>query len=175
MAPYQRNAIDVFPVFKKGLVPIARFFCGQENSTFSLLPIQLIPYYQYTVSAVIMTLLFALRYRQVGRQGYYGASVEVDPDSAVTPWLVACWLVMVAKGFERAHATLCSHYDLSGIRSTRGTMPPWTEVSVYLRILIGTRQSGWPDRILAVSAFYSDQTKQFLFGVASQHRRQQCV
>ena len=55
---YWRYAIDLFPEFKKKQVPIARFLCQKRGETLSLLPIQLIPYFQYTVSAVIGTLLF---------------------------------------------------------------------------------------------------------------------
>jgi len=140
-----------------------------------LLPVQLIPYHQYTAGAVIGTLLLGLRHREAGQQGFHGASVEVDPDSEVTPWLVACWLVVVARGLDRAHAELCRHYDLTGVRSVRGTRAPWGEVAAYLRVLIGIAGSGWPDRILSVASRHSRETKLFLFGVASQHRRQACA
>jgi hypothetical protein len=57
MAPYWRYAIELFPDFKKKQIPIARFMCRRRRKTFSLLPIQLIPYFQYTVDAVMGTLL----------------------------------------------------------------------------------------------------------------------
>ena len=55
MAPYWRNAIELFPEFKKKRIPIARFLCRRRRKTFSLLPVQLIPYFQYTVGAVVGT------------------------------------------------------------------------------------------------------------------------
>ena len=58
---------------------------SKQNSSFSLLPIQLIPYIQYTVHAVIGTLLLALEYWQMGQRGFYGASIKVDANSLVTP------------------------------------------------------------------------------------------
>src|SRR3972149_8241322 len=51
ITPYWRYAIDLFPDFKKEQVPIARFLCRKKRKTFSLLPIQLIPYLQYTAAA----------------------------------------------------------------------------------------------------------------------------
>jgi len=42
---------------------------------------------------------------QMGQKGCHGASVkvdEVDPESLVTPWLIACWLVAVLRGFAGA-------------------------------------------------------------------------
>ncbi len=168
--PYQRYAIDLFP-FQKKRIPIARFECRQERATFSLLPVQLIPYLQYTVEAVIGTLLLALRSREKGQQGFYSASVEVDPDSAVTPWLIACWLVVVAGGFRRTHAVLGRRYDLTGVQTGQGTGGVWEEVAGYFFALTGGGSSGWPGPILAVVGRYSQETKLFVFGVPSQERR----
>ena len=58
MAPYWHYAIELFPEFKKKRIPIARFMCRRRRKTFSLLPTQLIPYFQYTVGAVMGTLFF---------------------------------------------------------------------------------------------------------------------
>ena len=72
--------------------------CRRHCKTFSLLPIQLIPYFQYTVGAVIGTLLYGMGCWQMGQKGFYGASMKVDgvdPNNGVTPWLIACWLVAV--------------------------------------------------------------------------------
>lgn len=127
---YWRYAIDLFPDFKKEPIPIARFLCRQEKRTFSLLPIQLIPYFQYTIRAVIRTLLLSMECREQGQKGFWGASIGVPPDSLITPWLIACWLVMVVHGFRRAHPTLCRFHDLSDVR-TRKSAVPWEEVSGY--------------------------------------------
>ena len=79
---------------------MARFLCRLLRLTFSLLPTQLAPYCQYTLAAIIGILLLGLASRQQGEQGFQGAVLAVDPDSLVTPWLVACWLVWYAADFS---------------------------------------------------------------------------
>ena len=102
--PYRRYANELFPEFRKERIPVARFLCRLLRLTFSLLPTQLAPYCQYTLAAIIGALLLGLDSRQEGEQGFQGAVLAVDPDSLVTPWLVACWLVLVRSGLQRAHA-----------------------------------------------------------------------
>jgi hypothetical protein len=166
--PYWRYAIELFPGFKKKRVPIARFLCRSQHTTFSLLPIQLIPYFQYTVSAVIGTLLMGFGCWQLGQRGFWGASEAVDPESLVSPWLVACWLAMVVRSFRRAHRVLKRFYDLSGIASAPRA-GGWKEVAGYFSAL------SWQPKVeirllLPLLCRYSRQTTQFLFGTASQQR-----
>jgi hypothetical protein len=137
-----------------------------------LLPIQLIPYFQYTALAVIGTLLLAFQCRQMGRQGFYGASIGVDPESLVTPWLIACWMRIVLQGFRRGHRVLMGFYDLCEIR-TRQQMSPWEEAQGYFPALdLGPRTPrdharGLIERLLQR---YSRSTARFLFGTPSQFR-----
>ena len=56
--------------------------------------------------------------------------LEVDPESMVTPWLVACWLKVVLQGLRRAHAVLRRFYDLNDIR-TAHTSVAWEGVAGY--------------------------------------------
>lgn len=169
MAPYWRYAIELFPDFRKRRIPIARFICRQRRKTFSLLPIQLIPYYQYTVAAVVGTLLFGMGCWQMGQKGFHGASVkvdEVDPESLVTPWLITCWLVAVVQGLRRSHAVLRQFYNLDGIH----TPGPWEEVAAYFAAF-GLRSK--IDRLFLLMDLayrYSRRTGQFLFGTSSQYR-----
>lgn len=169
MAPYWRYAIELFPNFRKKRIPIARFICQQRGKTFSLLPIQLIPYLQYTVSAVVGTLLLGMECWQMGQKGFHGASVkvdEVDPESLVTPWLITCWLVAVVQGLRRGHAVLRRLYDLDGVR----TSGAWKEVAAYFAAF-GLRPK--IDRLFFLMDFvyrYSRSTGQFLFGTPSQYR-----
>jgi len=159
----------LFPEYKKESIPVARFLCRGRGKTFSLLPIQLIPYFQYTVQAVIGALLLALMSWESGQRGFHGAAVRVDPDSRVTPWLVAYWFMVVLRGFRHAHATLMRWYDLSGIGSLENT-GEWKEAAGYFSCL------GWKAEIVqwallqAPVTCYSRQTKRFLFGVPSQWR-----
>ena len=129
---------------------------------------QLIPYFQYTVSAVIGTLLLGFGCWQVGQRGFWGASEAVDPDSLVSPWLVACWLAMVVRGFRRAHRVLGRFYDLSGITSAPRA-GAWKEVAGYFSAF------GWQSNLamrllLALLCRYSRKTRQFLFGTPSHQR-----
>jgi hypothetical protein len=169
ISPYWRYAIDLSPGFKKKRIPIARFLCRRRRKTFSLLPTQLIPYFQYTVGAVMGTLLLGMECWQRGQRGFYGASLkvdEVDPDSLLTPWLIACWLVAVIRGLRRGHAVLRPFYPLEGIR----TSGAWEEVAAYFAAF-GLRPK--IDRLsLAMDLVdrYARKTGQFLFGTPSQYR-----
>jgi hypothetical protein len=134
-----------------------------------LLPIQLIPYFQYTVQAVVGVLMLALRSWESGQRGFHGAAVGVDPDSGVTPWLVAYWITVIVRGFRNAHATLMRWYDLSGIRSL-GNTRELEEAGGYVSSL------GWKAGIVPWALLqtplsrYSGQTRRFLWGTSSQGR-----
>jgi hypothetical protein len=169
MAPYWRYAIDLFPEFKKKRIPIARFVCRQSRRTFSLLPIQLIPYVQYTVSAVVGTLLLGMGYWQTGQRGFYGASLEVDPESLVTPWLITCWLVAAVRGLRRNHAVLRRFYDLDGLRTLNGG-GGWEEAIGYFEAFGLKPQVHWYPFLMDLAYGYSRRTSQFLLGTPSQHR-----
>jgi hypothetical protein len=169
ISPYWRYAIDLFPEFKKERVPVARFVCRSRERTFSLLPIQLIPYHQYTVNAVIGALLLGIQCWRLGQKGFYGASVAVDPDSLVTPWLIACWLAGVALGFRRAHAVLRGFYNLTDICvSYRSTA--WGEVAGYFVCFGFTPKIHWGRMLQVLVNGYSRSTKLFLLGTPSQSR-----
>jgi hypothetical protein len=170
MSPYWRYAIDLFPEFKKKRVPIARFLCRKHRKTFSLLPIQLIPYFQYTVGAVVGALLLGMEYWQDGQKGFYGASQEVDPESLVTPWLITCWLAAVVRGLHRGHPELRRLCALDGIGIPERAAKGWQEVTDYF-VAFGLepeRDSG--TLLMNVVERYSRSTGQFLFGTPSQYR-----
>lgn len=169
MEPYWRYAIDLYP-FQKKRIPIARFLCRRKRRTFSLLPEQLIPYVQYTVDAVVRTILLVLEHRRRGRRGFHGAWLEVDPDSLVTPWLIACWVAVVLKGLRRAHANLRARYDLSGIRSTVGDDTLRGELQMYLIAFGAWPPSAGPEALMGVARRYSRQSGGFLLGTPSQLR-----
>ena len=169
ITPYWRYAIELFPCFKKKRIPITRFVCRGGLRTFSLLPIQLIPYFQYTVVAVIGALLLGYNFWRQGQRGFFGTMMAMDPDSDVTPWLIVCWLQIVLRGFRRAHPVLGRFYDLSGARSSEGKLA-WKEVAGYFLAF------GWkPDipfvpLLFKLLHLYSQQARYFLFGTPSQHR-----
>jgi len=167
--PYWRYAIDLFPEFKKERVPIARFLCQKRRSTFSLLPIQLIPYFQYTVNAVIGTLFLGVSCWRMGQTGFCGAEVSVEPESNVTAWLIFCWLMVVVAGLRRGHAELTLLYDLSRIQTSE-TGVPWQEFSDYFVVFGIDPETTWSSRLYILLYRYSQRTQLFLFGTPSQYR-----
>jgi len=170
MAPYWRYAIELIPEFKKKRIPIARFLCRQRRKTFSLLPIQLIPYFQYTVGAVMGTLLLGMGCWQMGQKGFHGASMAADPESLVTPWLITCWLVAVVRGLRRGHAVLRRLYHLDGIH-TLNRIGTWEEAAGYFVAFGIESKMEWCCLLMDVVGRYSRSTGEFLFGTPSHHRR----
>jgi len=134
-----------------------------------LLPIQLIPYFQYTASALLETLLLGLNCWQAGQRGFHGASVEVDQNSRVTAWLVACWVTVFLRGLRRAHATLRGWYDLNRIRTPKRPKP-WEEIRDYFLSLGGKKDLCLGSLFRGILNRYSRTTKHFLFGTPSQER-----
>lgn len=166
ISPYWRNAIELAPDFTKERIPIARFLCRKQQSTFSLLPVQLIPYIQYTVHAIVATLLLGLQCWNQGQCGFHGASVGVHPDSLVTPWLVACWLMLIVRGLRGAHAVLGRFFDLNKVHSTGA----WSELESYFQAFGFDSQTFLRPRLQDLLNRYGRITRQFLFGIPSQYR-----
>jgi hypothetical protein len=131
----------------------------------------LIPYFQYTVGAVLGTLLLGWGYWQRGQGGFWGASVEVDPESLVTPWLVAFWLAAVLRGLRRGHAVLGRFYDLTGICTSKRSVP-WEEAAGYFLALGLGSKIRWVTLLMDRVCQYSRATQQFLFGTPSHQRAQ---
>jgi len=162
ISPYRRNAIDLFPGFRKERIAIARFLCRRRKKTFSLLPIQLIPYMQYSASAVIGTLIVGLKHWKKGEKGFWGAFIEADPESLLSPWLVFGWLKMVEAALRRCHRSLCRWYKLSTISTVAGR---WQNIKGYFHAF------GWTERFSDLRDHicrYSRATGDFLFGNPSQ-------
>jgi hypothetical protein len=160
----------LFPEFKKERIPIARFVCRSRLRTFSALPTQLIPYHQYTVNAVFGVLLLGLQCRQRGQKGYHGATLAVDPESFVTPWLIATWLAMAVLGFRRAHAVLSGFYNLAEIHIENIT-GAWEKVAGYFTCWGCTPQTRWGPVLQGLANRYSLSCRLFLLGSPSQCRR----
>jgi len=161
----------LFPEFKKERIPIARFVCTSRLRTFSALPTQLIPYHQYTINAVIGALLLGLQCRIKGQKGFHGASLAVDPESFVTPWLIATWLTMVVLGFRRAHAVLSRFYNLAEIHLENKTAA-WEKAAGYFMCLNCKPQTRWGPVLQGLANRYSLSCRLFLLGSPSQGRHQ---
>jgi hypothetical protein len=94
----------------------------------------------------------------------------VDVDCLVTPWLVACWLAIVARGFRRAHSVLGQFYNLSDVHTLAHRTASWKEVSSYFLAFSLKPTVRWAPMILTLCSRYSRATDRFLFGVPSQQR-----
>jgi len=112
-------------------------------------------------------LLLAFGHWQAGQRGFWGASLEIDQESLVTPRLIRYWLNMVVRGLQRAHANLSRMYDLSDVR-TFGICGTWNTAASYFLALGWTLCTRWGPFL----ARYSASTRQFFFGIPSQYRAQ---
>jgi hypothetical protein len=126
----------------------------------------------YTVSSVIGTLLYGLLHWQAGMKGFFAAAQNVEPDSRITPWLVAYWLKIVICALRRSHSVLIQWIDLSTVSDSGRSA--WKEVAMYFQIL------GWRGippvgvKLRDLLHRYIRAVKGFLFGVPSQGRRSRC-
>ncbi len=119
------------------------------------------------------TLLLGFGWWHMGQRGFFGASVGVEVDSDVTPWLIVCWLKVVLRGFRRAHPVLGRYCDLSNIRTSLNN-EPWEEGGGYFLAFGLKPRSQWCPVLSALLHRYSLATTQFLFGTPSQHRSPRC-
>lgn len=144
-------------------MPVSRFLCVKSGQTFSLLPRQLIPYCQYTVDAVVGTLLKVYRFQQAGQEGYYGASLELDPDCSVTPYLIQTWAMLLLYGFLRGHHVLHAKYAMTHKPDSRKAV---LTVYLYLQCI---RDMDCPNRESVIPAirYHFQQTRKCLFGKTS--------
>jgi len=110
-----------------------------------------------------------VHYRQMGQKGFHGASVAVDPESLLTPWLIACWLGMVVLGLRRAHGVLAGWYSLTDIRSS-STIAAWEEAAGYFLCFGWHLKTRWGPPLQSLVNRYSRTTRLFLFGTPSQSR-----
>lgn len=175
IAPYERDAIELFPSHKEGRVLVARGQCTRTGRTFSLLPTQLVPYYRYTLSSVVGALLLAWSVvREEG--GGFGRVLERDPrfvpESRLTAWLLETWLDALLTGLRRAHPVLARRARLESIHSAigPGRLGRLAEVAAYLGAL-GVRGPPVDARGLdALVTRHGRETGRFLVGTPSQAR-----
>jgi hypothetical protein len=92
--------------------------------------------------------------------------MEVDSESLVTPWLIACWLKTILRGCRRAHPVMGRFYNLDHIRISERT-GPWEEMEGYFQAF-GFKPLKFP--ILPLLNRYSRATNRFLFGKSSRQR-----
>ena len=171
ITPYRRGVIELFPVYRKGEVQVARAQCRTTRRTFSLLPHQLAPYHRYTVDSMVITLVVAWRLSDgQGKPRLEKTLEELPADCDVTLWLLQCWVQTLARGLRGAHPVLCGWHDLSGMRSGSRPVDQLREVAQYLGAL-GVRGPPRIEGLEEVLLRYGARVGRFLIGTASQDRR----
>jgi hypothetical protein len=171
ITPYRRGVIELFPVYRKGEVLVARAQCRKTLRTFSLLPHQLAPYHRYSVDSMVITLVVAWRLCDgQGKPRLEKTLEELPGDCDVTVWLLSCWVYALGQGLRGAHPVLCRWHDLSAVRSGAGLADTLGEVALYLGAL-GARGPPRIEGIEEVLLRYGSGTGRFLIGTASQDRR----
>jgi len=106
-------------------------------------------------------------------QGYSGCEAAVkhdETDSAITPFLVWCWLKMVVKGLRRVHWLLSVQYDLRGVQSGQGRRGLMEEAVGYQRAIAAGGRLGWPDKLEGLPSAHLQATGYFFYGSPSQQR-----
>lgn len=106
-------------------------------------------------------------------QGYSGCEATVkhdETDSAITPFLLWCWLKMVVKGLGRAHWLLRVQYDLRAVQSGEGRRGMIEEAVGYRRAIAAGGQAGWPDKLEGLPRAHVQATGHFFYGSPSQQR-----
>ena len=176
IGPYWRWVTELVP-FNEEQVLVARFRCRSTGRTFSMLPVQLVPYHKYTVASILLVLLLAAVASDEGLGLCATAEKRLTQNTGITGGLIHCWLLMVTTGLRRAHHLLARWARLGDILSGETDFGRLREIRAYCRAL---RIRGPPrleqmfglDRALVRHA---RATNRFLFGVPSQERRGTCA
>ena len=171
ITPYRRGVIELFPVYRKGEVLVARAQCRRTLRTFSLLPHPLAPYHRYTVDSMVSAVVLAWELSEGQGKPRLEKTLEVLPaDCDVTVWLLSCWVQALARGLRGAHPVLCGWHDLSVVRSGSRLADTLGEVALYLGAL-GVRGPPRLEGIEVLLLRYGSWTGRFLIGTAYQDRR----
>lgn len=172
IAPYFRTAIDLLP-HRKGEVMILRFQCRTLELTFSLLPVQLIPYHHYTLMAVVFMLLLAQDLVTNDSLSLCAVAQHHRPaGSLITGFLLSCWLRNALAGLHRAHSALHRWFRLFELRSGSTIKTMLDEVHGYFYAFSRSRHPGRRQDVHAICCRFSRTAKMFLIGVPAQLRPQ---
>lgn len=150
---------------------VARFQCRKLLLTFSLLPVQLLPYHRYTAAALVFALLLAQDLKQDDGLGLSGtAEKELPEESRVSGHLLSCWLEVILLGLHRAHHVLAGIFRLDGIVAGLGVDGRLNEVHGYFMAMASSGVPGRAGDLQVVLNHYSRATGFFLFGTPFQER-----
>ena len=115
-------------------------------------------------------IVLALRFEAQGYSGYEAAVKHDETDSAITPFLVWCWLRVVVTGLRRAHCVLRAQYDLRAVQSGQSRRGLMGEAAGYQRAIAAGGSASWPDKMEGLPRAYVQATGHFFCGSPSQQR-----
>jgi len=164
---------ELFP-FREDSVAVARFQCTSRFKTFSLLPVQLIPYFRYTTSSVIGAILAMWILVRDDHAGHFGRLLDrpdvIHADSRVTVWLLETWLRVVLTGLRRTHAFLAQRPDRRGEYSVLARVDGVAQVAAYFDAWGVRAPPQRPAEVFRVFVRHGRSTNGFLVGTPSQVR-----
>lgn len=171
---YHRNVIELYP-FRAEMVPVARFLCKINKTTFSLLPYQLAPYFQYTVSSLVFAILLWHSFsaeaeeEEKNSSSAYAVTKELPQEHSITSWMLHCWLAMLKQALCAAQSHFHGRYDFSRVKFGLTIEGSLNEVHGYCAAF----SRGPPNRNSLKEACkqYNRDTGRFLLGTPSQERR----
>ncbi len=101
-----------------------------------------------------------------GQRGYHGASLQLDADCFVTPYLIYTWVVMIEAGFVRGHPVLHEKFSISIVPDSKHLIKT---IFLYMNDIT---EKDEPNRqsIMPAIQYYCSQTKKHLFGTSSCNR-----
>jgi hypothetical protein len=117
---------------------------------------------------MIGTLLKVYHFQTIGQKGYYAATLELDPDCSVTPYLIATWAMLVLYGFMRGHHVLHTKYRFPAYQK----LDPGKAVEAihtYLQC-ISRVDFSMPQSVMQAIRYFYHKTQKCLFGKTSCER-----
>ena len=190
LTAYGRGFKELFPL-SSGRVLVARFECvtlkakDGRRHTFSLLPLELVPYRRYTLRSMLTALALFVSVFGPDVTTIEQAFLDALPtDGPVSVSLLRLWAQAAVRGFRRSHPVLCKMHELSLVSARSGLVGEAGEVREYLRgcrvrappafdsvVCTWTEDpAGWHDDLCRLVTEYSRATRVFLVGVPSQER-----
>jgi len=110
-------------------------------------------------------LLKVYEFQRLGQKGYHGASLELDSDCSVTPFLIQTWALLLLAGFLRGHHVLHKKFALQA--STRPNPRDIIQtIYLYLQSISGPNLPNQKSIKLAIR-YHFNETGKCLFGKTS--------
>jgi hypothetical protein len=152
---------------------VARFLCRKTGRTFSLLPVWLVPYHQYTAASMFFALLLAMAAKPNGIKSLFAVAEKlIEADSKANGFLLGCWSVLCVVGLRRAHTELARWAKLGEVKSGPVRTDVLVEVAAYCQALgiRGPPHCNVVHGLDEVIQRHARTTGRFLLGTPSQER-----